>query len=151
MTQARVGFQQLIDEHAPDLAAVEGNARNSITGEGALSSKVKMLMMMICDALLNHESGVTNLANRARGLGASEAEIKEALGVAFLMGGLPAGRWLKCLPQYPERLTLTPCRVRAQPPLLSHSNWAAFTVASLPGVSQDLEYESQDEDSENHW
>ena len=46
--------------------------------------------MMICDSLLNHESGVTNLANRARALGASDAEINEALGVAYLMGGLPA-------------------------------------------------------------
>ena len=90
MTQAPVGFQQLIDEHAPDLAAVVANARNSITSDGALSSKVKTLMMMICDALLNHESGVTNLANRARALGASDEEIKEALGVAYLMGGLPA-------------------------------------------------------------
>jgi alkylhydroperoxidase/carboxymuconolactone decarboxylase family protein YurZ len=90
MTQAPVGFQQLIDEHAPDLAAVVANARNAVTGDGALSSKVKTLMMMICDALLNHESGVTNLANRARALGASEEEIKEALGVAYLMGGLPA-------------------------------------------------------------
>jgi alkylhydroperoxidase/carboxymuconolactone decarboxylase family protein YurZ len=53
-------------------------------------SGVKTLMMMICDALLNHESGVTNLANRARALGASEEEVKEALGVAYLMGGLPA-------------------------------------------------------------
>ena len=90
MTQAPVGFQQLIDEHAPDLAAVVANARNTITSDGALSSRVKTLMMMICDALLNHESGVTNLANRARALGASEEEIKEALGVAYLMGGLPA-------------------------------------------------------------
>jgi alkylhydroperoxidase/carboxymuconolactone decarboxylase family protein YurZ len=90
MTQAPVGFQQLIDEHAPDLGAVVTDARNSIMNEGALPTKVKTLMMMICDALLNHESGVTNLANRARALGASEAEIKEALGVAYLMGGLPA-------------------------------------------------------------
>ena len=90
MTQAPVGFQQLIDEYAPDLAAVVANARSSITSDGALSSRVKTLMMMICDALLNHESGVTNLANRARALGASEDEIKEALGVAYLMGGLPA-------------------------------------------------------------
>jgi alkylhydroperoxidase/carboxymuconolactone decarboxylase family protein YurZ len=91
MTQAQtVGFQQLLDEHAPDLAAVVANARTAITNEGALSSKVKTLMMMICDALLNHESGVTNLANRARALGASEEEIAEALGVAYLMGGLPA-------------------------------------------------------------
>ena len=90
MTQAPVGFQQLIDEHAPDLGAVVANARGSIMDEGALPAKVKTLMMMICDALLNHESGVTNLANRARALGASEGEIKEALGVAYLMGGLPA-------------------------------------------------------------
>jgi alkylhydroperoxidase/carboxymuconolactone decarboxylase family protein YurZ len=90
MTQTPVGFQQLIDEHAPDLAAVVAHARSSITSDGALSAKVKTLMMMICDALLNHENGVTNLANRARALGASEAEIKEALGVAYLMGGLPA-------------------------------------------------------------
>jgi alkylhydroperoxidase/carboxymuconolactone decarboxylase family protein YurZ len=90
MTQAPVGFQQLIDEHAADLGAVVTDARNAIMNEGALSTKVKTLMMMICDALLNHEGGVTNLANRARSLGASEEEIKEALGVAFLMGGLPA-------------------------------------------------------------
>ena len=90
MTQAPAGFQQLLDENAPELAEVVANARNSITSDGALSSKVKTLMMMICDALLNHESGVTNLANRARALGASEEEVKEALGVAYLMGGLPA-------------------------------------------------------------
>jgi alkylhydroperoxidase/carboxymuconolactone decarboxylase family protein YurZ len=90
MTQAPVGFQQLLDEHSPELAAVVANARNSITSDGALSARVKTLMMMICDSLLNHESGVTNLANRARALGASEDEIKEALGVAYLMGGLPA-------------------------------------------------------------
>ena len=91
MTQAQpVNFQQLLDEHASELASVIGGARESIMGEGALSTKVKTLMMMICDSLLNHEGGVTNLANRARGLGASEAEITEALGVAYLMGGLPA-------------------------------------------------------------
>ena len=91
MTNAQtVGFQQLIDEHAPELSAAVGSARTTIMEEGALSTKVKTLMMMICDALLNHESGVTNLANRARALGASEEEIKEAVGVAFLMGGLPA-------------------------------------------------------------
>jgi alkylhydroperoxidase/carboxymuconolactone decarboxylase family protein YurZ len=91
MTQAQpLNFQQLLDEHAPELSAVIGNARSSIMDEGALSTKVKTLMMLICDSLLNHEGGVTNLANRARALGASEAEITEAVGVAYLMGGLPA-------------------------------------------------------------
>ncbi len=55
MTQAQpVTFQQLLDEHAPDLAATVAGARSSITDD-ALSSKVKTLMMMICDSLLNHE------------------------------------------------------------------------------------------------
>jgi len=90
VTQAPVSFQQLLDDNAPELAGIVTNARNSITGDGALPASVKTLMMMICDALLNHEGGVTNLANRARALGASEDQIKEALGVAYLMGGLPA-------------------------------------------------------------
>ena len=90
MTQAPASFQQLLDEHAPELSGIVGEARNSITSDGALPTKTKTLMMMICDALLNHENGVTNLANRARALGASEEEVKEALGVAYLMGGLPA-------------------------------------------------------------
>ena len=91
MTQAQpAGYQQLLEENAPDLAAMVGGARASITEAGALPAHVKTLMMMICDSLLNHEQGVTNLANRARGMGASEEEIAEALGVAYLMGGLPA-------------------------------------------------------------
>lgn len=91
MTQPQpAGFQQLLEENAPDLAAMVGGNRASITDDGALPARVKTLMMMICDALLNHENGVTNLANRARGQGASEEEVAEALGVAYLMGGLPA-------------------------------------------------------------
>ena len=58
--------------------------------DGALSAKVKTLMMMICDALLTHNDGVYNIANRARGMGASEREIAEAVQVAYVMGGLPA-------------------------------------------------------------
>ena len=91
MTQPQPSsYQQLLEENAPDLAAMVGGARAAITDDGALPAKVKTMMMMICDALLNHEGGVTNLANRARGMGASEEEIAEALGVAYLMGGLPA-------------------------------------------------------------
>ena len=91
MTQSQPAtFQELMDEHAPQLAALVGNSRAAITADGALPARVKTLMMMICDALLNHEGGVTNLANRARSQGASEEEVVEALGVAYMMGGLPA-------------------------------------------------------------
>jgi alkylhydroperoxidase/carboxymuconolactone decarboxylase family protein YurZ len=58
--------------------------------DGALSLKVKTLMTMLCDALLAHPDGVANIARRARAAGANEEEIGETVGVAFLMGGLPA-------------------------------------------------------------
>jgi len=42
------------------------------------------------DALQSHPDGVANIANRARGAGASEPEIQEAVEVAYLFGGTPA-------------------------------------------------------------
>ena len=37
-----------------------------------------------------HPDGVANIAGRARGAGASEAEIQEAVEVAYLLRGTPA-------------------------------------------------------------
>ena len=47
-------------------------------------------MTTVCDALLNHERGVGNIANRDRAIGATEEGIAKAVRVAFLMGRLPA-------------------------------------------------------------
>jgi len=55
-----------------------------------IPAKYKILMTMIVDALLSHPDGVANIANRARGAGASEAEIQGAVEVAYLFGGTPA-------------------------------------------------------------
>jgi alkylhydroperoxidase/carboxymuconolactone decarboxylase family protein YurZ len=60
-----------------------------IMKDGALSLKTKTLMMLLCDALLAHPDGVANIARRARSLGATDDEIVETVGVAFLMGGMP--------------------------------------------------------------
>ena len=50
MTQAQpAGYQQLLEENAPDLAAMVGGARASITEAGALPAHVKTLMMMMSD------------------------------------------------------------------------------------------------------
>ena len=46
-------------------------------------------MSMMGDAILGHADGVLALAQRARGQGASEAEIAETVRMAFVMGGLP--------------------------------------------------------------
>ena len=91
MTQAQMApWQAALQKSAPTLLTDVEEIRGSIMKDGALSFKVKTLMTMICDALLAHSDGVAAIANRARGAGASEEEIAEAVGVAFLMGGLPA-------------------------------------------------------------
>jgi alkylhydroperoxidase/carboxymuconolactone decarboxylase family protein YurZ len=64
--------------------------RERILRDGAIPAKYKILMTMIVDALLSHPDGVATIANRARGAGASEAEIVEAVEVAYLFGGTPA-------------------------------------------------------------
>jgi alkylhydroperoxidase/carboxymuconolactone decarboxylase family protein YurZ len=42
------------------------------------------------DALQTHGDGVATIAGRARAAGATEAEIQEAVEVAYLFGGTPA-------------------------------------------------------------
>lgn len=64
--------------------------RDSILKDGAIPAKYKLLMTMIVDALDAHPDGVANIANRARAAGASDAEIQEAVEVAYLFGGTPA-------------------------------------------------------------
>jgi len=64
--------------------------REHILKDGAIPAKYKHLMTMIVDALDSHPDGVANIANRARSAGASEAEIQEAVEVAYLFGGTPA-------------------------------------------------------------
>lgn len=73
-----------------ELAEILTANREFIIQDGALSAKTKTLMTMLCDALLAHEDGVKVIADRARGMGATEAEIAETIRVAFWMGGLPA-------------------------------------------------------------
>ena len=89
MTQPAT-WQDLLQKNAPELFNVVNGARESVLTDGALSLKVKTLMTMLCDALLAHPDGVTNIANRARAAGATEEEIAETVGVAFLFGGMPA-------------------------------------------------------------
>jgi alkylhydroperoxidase/carboxymuconolactone decarboxylase family protein YurZ len=64
--------------------------RERVLKDGAIPAKYKILMTMIVDAIQSHPDGVTNIANRARAAGATEAEINEAVEVAYLFGGTPA-------------------------------------------------------------
>ena len=80
----------MLEHHAPAVLKDVTATRESVLTDGALSLKVKTLMTMLCDALLGHGDGVAAIANRAREAGATEAEIAETVGVAFLFGGMPA-------------------------------------------------------------
>jgi alkylhydroperoxidase/carboxymuconolactone decarboxylase family protein YurZ len=63
---------------------------NKILKDGAIPAKYKILMTMVVDAIMAHPEGCFAIANRARAEGASEAEINEAVEVAYLFGGTPA-------------------------------------------------------------
>ena len=83
-------WQTMLEENASDLLKNVAGVREAVLQEGALSLKVKTMMTMLCDALLGHADGVATIANRARAAGATEDEIAETVGVAFLFGGMPA-------------------------------------------------------------
>lgn len=90
MTTSGAGsWQDKLGKAVPDLLGNVNILRDSVMKEGALSVKTKTLMMMLGDALLGHSEGVANISRRARELGASEEEIAETVGVAFMMGGMP--------------------------------------------------------------
>lgn len=88
-TSSPANWQTILEKHYPELLKQMTGLREAVMTDGALSIKIKTLMTLLCDALLAHPEGVAHIAQRARSLGASEAEIAETLGVAFLMGGLP--------------------------------------------------------------
>lgn len=79
-----------LQQHDPAFVASYMAQRDRILADGAIPAKYKHLMTMIVDALLTHTDGVATIANRARAAGASEAEVQEAVQVAYLFGGTPA-------------------------------------------------------------
>src|SRR5437773_5573776 len=81
---------QTLQQRDPEFTKTYLAQREKILADGAIPAKYKILMTMIVDALLSHPDGVTTIANRARAAGASEAEITEAVEVAYLFGGTPA-------------------------------------------------------------
>jgi alkylhydroperoxidase/carboxymuconolactone decarboxylase family protein YurZ len=69
---------QELQQRDPQFVESYMSQREHILKDGAIPGKYKILMTMIVDALLSHPDG------------ASEAEIQEAVEVAYLFGGTPA-------------------------------------------------------------
>jgi alkylhydroperoxidase/carboxymuconolactone decarboxylase family protein YurZ len=81
---------QELQKRDPKFAESYMTQREHVLKDGAIPAKYKILMTMVVDALLSHPDGVATIANRARSAGASDAEIQEAVEVAYLFGGTPA-------------------------------------------------------------
>ena len=81
---------QPLQQRDPEFVTSYMAQRERILKDGAIPAKYKILMTMVVDALLSHPDGVATIASRARAAGASDAEIKEAVQVAYLFGGTPA-------------------------------------------------------------
>ncbi|MFH1350537.1 MAG: carboxymuconolactone decarboxylase family protein [Pseudomonadota bacterium] len=79
-----------LQHNNPQFADMYLAQRDKIMKDGAIPAKYKILMTMIVDAIMAHPGGCAAIANRARAAGASEAEINEAVEVAYLFGGTPA-------------------------------------------------------------
>ena len=81
---------EALQQRDPEFADSYLKQRERILRDGAIPAKYKILMTMVVDALLSHPDGVATIAGRARAAGASDAEILEAVEVAYLFGGTPA-------------------------------------------------------------
>ena len=81
---------QALQARDPQFVESYMGQRERILKDGAIPAKYKLLMTMIVDAIQSHPDGVANIANRARAAGASDAEVQEAVEVAYLFGGTPA-------------------------------------------------------------
>jgi alkylhydroperoxidase/carboxymuconolactone decarboxylase family protein YurZ len=79
-------FIQNLEKHDPELYKVVTGGHDLIMAPGALDVKTKLLISLAVDAFAG-STGVQGIANAARGAGATEAEIAEALRLAYYVAG----------------------------------------------------------------
>ncbi len=56
--------------------------------DGVLPTKIKLLMVMLCDACYGSKVGCAKISDHARRAGATDEEILETIRIAAVMGGL---------------------------------------------------------------
>jgi len=88
MSQYNPKFVEDIKSYDPALYAVANAAADTAYAEGALDVKTKLLIAMALDAVQGNQGGVGSLSAKARGAGATEDEIREALRLAYFISGM---------------------------------------------------------------
>ena len=78
---------QAIQKLDPELTKVYGEIRQMAFNDGALPRKYKILIALALDANHGVEAGVAALAKQAIESGATKEEIKEAIRIAYVVGG----------------------------------------------------------------
>jgi len=82
-------YVEALEKHDAALLDQMQALREFALRDGALPARVKVLMCLLGDALQGQSSGVKALAERARALGATDAEVAETVRLAFYMAGMP--------------------------------------------------------------
>jgi len=85
----RPPFIVRMESHDAEFLDQVRSLSNWVMTDGALPAKTKTLMTLFGEAILKREEGVRVVASLARNIGATEAEIRETVRLAFLFAGLP--------------------------------------------------------------
>lgn len=85
--------KSILEKETPELWKDYISLAEKASSDGALSAKVKELMMVALSIALRCESCLMVHLKRAQKLGATRQEIAETLGVTLLMNGGPADVW----------------------------------------------------------
>jgi len=83
-------WSELLAEHSDELVRLAHEDAEFLESESALPPWVKHLMAMQMDAIFNHPGGVRWYGRRARELGATEAQVVEAIKLLRIFAGRPA-------------------------------------------------------------
>lgn len=83
-------WSEVLAEHSDELARLSHQDAEFLESESALPSWTKCLMAMQMDAIFNHPGGVRWYGHRARELGATEAQVVEAIKLLRVFAGRPA-------------------------------------------------------------
>lgn len=90
MSQApSLPYVQAIAKLNPELARLVAEVRQqALYTQGALDVKTKLLIAFVLDVARHREGGARQLATRCREAGVTDAELVEALGVMYSVGGM---------------------------------------------------------------
>ncbi len=87
MPQNRPAFFSWMEKTDPRMSEEIANVFDLAMAPGELDARTKVMIAMCLDALAGAAMGVKSLAKTARGMGATEGQIAEALRLVYLVAG----------------------------------------------------------------